>query len=148
MDEARGDAALGHLWAIDPDECRRLLADAVVGRVVWEAEPGLTALPVAYGVHVDGRLGFRAAAGTILAELAAGADPVPVAFEVDDLDAATLTGWSVLVRGSAQAWRGGFPTGLCRPWAPGERSVGVQITPRSFSGRIVSGDDGQQGGRS
>nr|NLI51243.1 pyridoxamine 5'-phosphate oxidase family protein [Propionibacterium sp.] len=144
MGQGPGDATTGHLWAIDPDECRRLLADAGVGRVCWQAGPGLTVLPVAYGVHDDGRLGFRAADGSILAALAA-AGPVDVAFEVDDLDAATLTGWSVLVRGSATAWRGEFPAGLCRPWAPGERSTGVQITPQSYSGRIVSGDDGQQG---
>ncbi len=146
MEHGQGDAATGHLWAIEADECRRLLADAGVGRVVWQAPPGLTALPVAYGVHDDGRLGFRAAAGTVLAHLASAAAPVPVAFEVDDLDAATLTGWSVLVRGTAQAWRGDFPPGLSRPWAPGERTVGVQITPHSYTGRSVSGDDGPQEG--
>ncbi len=146
MGQGTGDATPGHLWAIAPDECRRLLADAGVGRVCWQADPGLTALPVAFGVHDDGRLGFRAADGSILAGLAAG-EPIPVAFQVDDLDAETLTGWSVLVRGTAAAWPGEFPPGLCRPWAPGERTTGVQITPHTYSGRIVSGDDGQQGGR-
>ena len=80
----------------------------------------------------------------VLGELA---EPIEAAFQVDDLEADTLTGWSVLVRGTAEAWRGEFPDALCRPWAPGERTNGIQITPHSYSGRIVSGDDGSGGGR-
>lgn len=144
MGRGVGESMAGHLWVIDPDECRRLLSDAVVGRVCWSAREGLTALPVAYGVHEDGRLAFRVAGGSVLGELA---EPIEVAFQVDDLEADTLTGWSVLVRGTAEAWRGEFPDALCRPWAPGERTNGIQITPHSYSGRIVSGDDGSGGGR-
>ncbi|HOA88061.1 MAG TPA: pyridoxamine 5'-phosphate oxidase family protein [Propioniciclava tarda] len=127
----------GHLLPIDTQECRHLLRDATVGRLTWQAPEGLTSLPVAYGVHVDGRLGLQVGASGVLATLA---QPTEVAFEVDDLDPVTLTGWSVLVRGTVQAWQGEFPAGLCRPWAPGEEYVALEITPRQLSGRSVSAD--------
>lgn len=127
----------GHLLRVDPDECRRLLRDQAIGRVSWRSSSGLVTLPVTYGVHDDGRLGFRVSAGGVLAELA---DGVPVAFEADDIDRATLTGWSVLVQGLASRWVGEFPDALCRPWAPGPRTLALQIAPATFSGRSVSAD--------
>ncbi len=132
-----GIGGRGHLLGLEPDECKQLLRDASVGRLCWVSSAGVTALPVSYGVHGDGRLGVRVGAESLLAELAAGAS---VAFEVDDIDAATLTGWSVLVHGTARAWEGEFPADLCRPWAPGPRGLALQITPRAYSGRSVSAD--------
>ena len=40
----------GHLLTIEPDECRRLLGDATVGRVCWQSARGLEVLPVNYGL--------------------------------------------------------------------------------------------------
>lgn len=131
-------ATSGHFLAVEPEECRRLLLDAAIGRVSWLASAGLVTLPVTYGVHADGRLGFHAAAGGLLGELAAG--PVEVTFEVDDIDNETLTGWSVLVRGVASAWEGEWPEDLCRAWAPGHRGLTLQIIPHAYSGRSVSAD--------
>lgn len=125
----------GYLETIDPDECRRLLAGAVVGRVSWVSPArGILTLPVSY-VLTDGLIVFRTAASSTLGELADGAD---VAFQVDDLDPATATGWSVLVQGAA----GPAPSGVARPsaWAPGERELMVAITPSVVSGRAVSAD--------
>lgn len=132
-----GPQTTGHLLDIEPDECRRLLHDAVIGRVVWQSSLGVVSLPVSYGVQRDGRIGFRVGAGGLLAELA---EPTHVVFEVDDIDNATLTGWSVLVRGFARAWEGEFPAGLCHAWAPGARELTLQIEPKSYSGRSVSSD--------
>lgn len=137
MVRALGDGASGHLLAIEPDECRRLLSDAVVGRLSWGSAQGLVTLPVAYGVHSDGRIGVRTSDRGILAELA---QPTAVAFEADDVDASTLTGWSVLVQGTARAWVGEMPAALVRPWAPGTRTLELQIEPHTWSGRIVSAD--------
>lgn len=131
------DPAAGHLLSVDPDECRSLLRETVVGRVSWRSTVGLVTLPVTYGVHHDGRIAFRVAETGLLAELALGAE---VAFEADDLDAETLTGWSVLVQGEAARWAGDFPAGLRRPWAPGQRTLAIQISPSTYSGRSVSAD--------
>lgn len=94
-------------------------------------------LPVAYGVHHDGRIGFLTGETGLLSELMR---PTEVAFQVDDLDGETLTGWSVLVNGTAQEWQGEFPQGLCRPWAPGTRTLAVELNPHRLSGRSVSAD--------
>jgi len=127
----------GHLLIVEPDECRRLLRDAVIGRVGWQSSQGLVLLPVGYGVHDDGRIGLRVGAVGILTELSG---PTEVVFEVDDIDNDTLTGWSVLVRGTARSWVGEFPAGLCRAWAPGTRDLTLQIVPKTYSGRSVSAD--------
>ena len=125
----------GHFLTVEPEECRRLLRDATIGRVSWPSSAGLVTLPVTYGVHDDGRIGFHAAARGLLSELAA--EPADVAFEVDDIDEETGTGWSVLVRGRARAHEG-RPTELPQPWAPGERPVLVAIEPTAVTGRSVS----------
>ncbi|HSN44523.1 MAG TPA: pyridoxamine 5'-phosphate oxidase family protein, partial [Propionibacteriaceae bacterium] len=113
----------GHFLTIDPDECRRLLADANVGRVCWLSSAGLQVLPVNYGV-AEGAVVFRVAPASILAELVR---PVDVVFEVDDLDGTTATGWSVLVRGSTVQFTGDVDAVVPHPWAPGDRSLGVAI---------------------
>ncbi len=113
------------------------MGDAVVGRVSWVSEDGrLQVLPVNYGL-VDDRIVFRVAQGTILEELAT---PRAVAFQVDDLDGQTATGWSVLVQGRTGPWSGEVP--VISPWAPGRREVAVAIEPTSWSGRSVSADEG------
>lgn len=125
----------GYLETIDPDECWRLLAGAVVGRVSWVSSArGILTLPVSYAL-TEGLIVFRTAASSVLGELA---DAAEVAFEVDDLDPATATGWSVLVQGSS----GPAPDGVARPaaWAPGERELMIAVTPSRVSGRAVSAD--------
>ena len=66
--------------------------------------------------------------------------PRAVAFQVDDLDGQTATGWSVLVPGRTGPWSGEVP--VISPWAPGRREVAVAIEPTSWSGRSVSADEG------
>ncbi len=75
--------------AIDRDECLRLLAGETVGRVVFTAAAMPAAQPVAYVLDHD-EVVFRAGGA-----LSAARRDV-VAFEVDDIDLGTLTGWSVL----------------------------------------------------
>ena len=112
------------------------MADAVVGRVSWVSpRNGIQILPVNYALVGD-LIVFRVATGSLLEELA---EPVDVAFQVDDLDRETGTGWAVLVQGVTQAWAGDMPP--VTPWAPGRREVTVAITGSSWSGRSVSADD-------
>jgi uncharacterized protein len=80
------------------DESLRLLGTAVLGRI------GITsaALPVVLPVNFrfDGRhVLFRTGVGT---KLDAATDHAVVSFEVDQIDPATETGWSVVVTGVAR----------------------------------------------
>jgi uncharacterized protein len=75
-----------------------------------------------------------------------------VAFEVDRADAATRTGWSVLIRGEAIEVTD--PCELARlrelplrPWAPGAKGHYVRILPATLSGRRIVAPDRESGGR-
>jgi aminoglycoside phosphotransferase family enzyme/predicted kinase len=82
---------------LDREECLRLLRTARCGRVALHAGALPVVLPV--GFRVDGdHLLIRTGRTTQLGE--ATRDAV-VALEVDDLDPATCSGWSVLVTGVA-----------------------------------------------
>jgi hypothetical protein len=65
-----------------------------------------------------------------------------VAFEVDAIDEATRTGWSVVVRGTLADITD--PADLERlralplyPWAPGEKARYVRVRPLSVTGRRI-----------
>ena len=126
----------GHFLTIEPDECRRLLADAHVGRVCWVSSAGLQVLPVNYGL-AEGAIVFRASPRSLLAELV---QPADVVFQVDDLDDTTATGWSVLVHGRTVQFTGDVAAVVPQPWAPGDRTVGLAIIPSTLSGRSVVAD--------
>lgn len=136
-----GFVTSGYFVTIEPDECRRLLGDARVGRVGWVSPTaGLQVLPVSYALS-DGRIVFTVSAESLLAELR---QPVDVVFQVDDLDQATATGWSVLARGTTVPFEGD-PASLAHlPWAPGVRDVPIAIAVGDLTGRSVS-SDGQHG---
>ncbi|WP_051215243.1 pyridoxamine 5'-phosphate oxidase family protein [Granulicoccus phenolivorans] len=136
-DPLAGDPAFAELSVA---ECYRLLDTHQIGRVAWASRRGQLILPVAY-IVCDGTIVFRTTATTILAELTHGAR---VAFEVDSMDLAGHTGWSVLVRGQAHAPRTPdrlvelWSKNLPQPWAPGPRSVVIEIEPAEITGRFVS----------
>ena len=95
----RPDDALdqGGLDEIDVAECWRLLATQPVGRVAVIVGQYPLVFPVNYaldGMHVV----FRTGVGTKLW----GIDRSNVTFEVDELDLAGRSGWSVMVRGAAR----------------------------------------------
>ncbi len=126
----------GYIITIEPDECRRLLAEAVVGRVSWVSQTrGIQVLPVNYEIQ-DDRVLFHVSSHSVLAELAT---PTEVAFEVDDLDAMTATGWSVLGQGRSRVCEGAASG--TSPWAPGDRETAIAIDLRGLSGRSVSRED-------
>ena len=88
----------------------------------------------------DGLIVLRTAADTTVARKV---NDAIVAFEVDDLDTATSSGWSVVVTG--RATRVTDPELITRyqevplrPWTPGERDQFVVITTEVVEGRRVS----------
>jgi uncharacterized protein len=96
---------------LDQDECRRLLAGRHLGRLAVPDFGGPMIFPVNDVVDED-----------------------LVVFEVDAIDEATRTGWSVVVRGILAEVTD--PAHLERlralplyPWAPGRRSRYVRVRP-------------------
>ena len=131
----------GKLVPIAETECWELLDTTTVGRLAFAANDGIVILPVNFFVH-EHRVYIRTEAGSTIAALADGRDDV--AFEIDyhaDMD---QTGWNVLVKGSTaeagtvEGERALASTSRLGPWAPGDRSLVIGLTPRTISGRRVS----------
>lgn len=121
------------------DLCLRLLASVPVGRVGFHADGELVMLPVNY--VVDGQdVVFRTARGS---KLSAAEGQNLVAFEADDYDPPTRSGWSVVVSGQAEAVYEDAEIGRLRglslhPWATAvERPFWIRIRPTSVTGRRI-----------
>ncbi|MGA4507623.1 pyridoxamine 5'-phosphate oxidase family protein [Propionibacteriaceae bacterium G1746] len=121
----------GVFSVLDESECQSLLHDGVVGRIGF-AQPDLTILPVTYD-WVDGLVVFKTSKESSLYRLVG----QPVAFEVDDIDAETGVGWSVMLRGVVETGIPEQAEGI-RPMAAGQRKEVMVIRPSGFSGRVVS----------
>ena len=126
------------------DTCLRLLASVPLGRVGFFADGELVILPVNHVMDGPDVI-FRTAYGS---KLTAAEEQDVVAFEADDYDQQTRSGWSVLVTGraivvyeDAEIQRlGGL--GL-HPWASAvKRPFWVRIRPTSVTGRRTSGSRG------
>lgn len=124
------------LAILDREECLRLLGTVPVGRIVF-TEHALPAIrPVIFLVH-DGAIVIRSGEGE---KLAAAADGAVVAFEADEFDAATRTGWSVTVVGpAATVTDADSVAALCAlplvPWAPGDRHWFIRVEVTHITGR-------------
>lgn len=124
---------------LSPEGCLTRLNEQVIGRVSWSGAEGIQTLPVTYAVREQGIV-FRTAPYGILAELR---EEHHVAFEIDQFDTASRTGWSVVVHGRSRAvadvgdlvelWRANDPV----PWAPGTRNLFIAISLDHVSGRAV-----------
>lgn len=117
-------------------ECVRLLSTQRVGRLGLSVEALPVVLPVNFAL-LDDRIVVRSGPGT---KLDAALEGAVVAFEIDELDEGSETGWSVLVQGIADV--------ICepddverarslnlRPWAGGVKDRFVQISTDVVSGR-------------
>lgn len=85
------------LEVLSTDECRRLLEMTTIGRIVLSLDALPCAFPVYYRLHDNGIV-FRTGPGT---KLTRALDDRIVGFEIDSVDLARGSGWSVLVIGSA-----------------------------------------------
>jgi uncharacterized protein len=122
------------------EECLRLLSEAVIGRVGFQADGVLHVLPVNYAIDDDGTVVFRTAADGVLALLGGR----PAVFEADGFDITSHTGWSVCVRGMGRDVAAGRFRAAQRlldmpviPWAPGRRDRWFAITPEEVIGRRI-----------
>ena len=127
--------ASGGLVDLPADECMRLLGERSVGRIAWNGPAGPTVLPVNY-VVVDGEVWFRTTAHSSFTHEV---DDQPVAFQIDDVDDFTRSGWSVLARGTAhvvfdatrvpRTWPG------IETWPAGTHALHVVIEPHQLTGK-------------
>jgi hypothetical protein len=131
------------LEVLDRDESLRLLATAVLGRIAISSGALPTVLPVNF--RFDGRrILFRTGVGT---KLDAATDNAVVAFEVDEVDPATASGWSVVVTGMAREVKdptdlAGLQSQPLARWASGEDHRVVSISVDLVSGRRIVPDAG------
>ena len=124
------------LEILSPEQCHDLLRRNTVGReaVTVAALPAI--FPVNYAV-LDGDIVFMTGEGT---KLRAASERAVVAFQVDHINEATSTGWSVLAIGLAEQIadpdeiRAAEGLSL-HPFAAGDRSHFVKIRLEFVSGR-------------
>ncbi|GHI69988.1 helix-turn-helix domain-containing protein [Streptomyces nojiriensis] len=129
------------LVPLDETECRRLLNTHGVGRIGVFTSEGPAVLPVNYLI-AGTDIAFRTSAEAVTAA-AAGTE---AAFEIDNIDDVTATGWSVLAVGELAAvtdppelHRLGT-TARSQPWAGGPRDHWMKLTPARITGRRVVHD--------
>ncbi len=131
---------VGRMEELDEAECLQLLASTTVGRVGFVVEDRPIVLPVNYAV--DGRtVVFRTGEGTVLNRAAL----QMIAFEVDKIDDATHSGWSVLAQGVAQDVGTAIDTRSEQlrqlalvTWAPDRRDRCFRLDADTLTGRRLS----------
>ncbi len=121
------------------DICLQLLNAVPVGRVSFLADGEIMVLPVNHVMDGQDPV-FRTARGS---KLSAAEGQELVAFEADEYDGRTRSGWSVLVHGRAEAvYEDAEIQRLGRlglhPWVSAvDRPFWIRIRPTSISGRQI-----------
>lgn len=131
-------------------ECLQLLASQRFGRLAVVMSTGAPVIrPVNYVFDRPSQsVVFRTASGSKFHALL---HAVKAAFEIDGIDEAARTGWSVIIEGVTEEVT--QPNDIARlnrlelePWAPGPKPHWVYIRALTVSGRrIVLADDGRPG---
>jgi nitroimidazol reductase NimA-like FMN-containing flavoprotein (pyridoxamine 5'-phosphate oxidase superfamily) len=131
------------LETLSAQECETLLANHWFGRLaVWSGEHPAV-LPVLYGL-LDGDVVFRTAPGEKLAAAVLGQEAV---FEIDAVEPARHTGWSVNVVGRVEhivdphERERAAQLGL-EPWAGDYRDEYVRLRTAQVSGRRIRANTG------
>jgi uncharacterized protein len=122
-----------HVREMSPEECQSLLKSRQVGRIGFTDPDGPVILPVNYVTVGD----CVVVATSAYSSLGRNGMSASVAFEVDDIDDFTESGWSVLVRGQTSVIerRELSDVDLPQPWAEGTRSLILKISVAEISGR-------------
>jgi len=132
------------LVELDRDECLRLLAATSLGRLAVNV-PGWAPVirPVNYVFDQSSQsVVLRSARGSKLTALLLSGQ---AAFEIDGVESANQTGWSVIITGVVEEITNAPEIHRLeqlgpRPWAPGDRPHWIRIRSTVVSGRrIVTG---------
>ncbi|MCD7442376.1 pyridoxamine 5'-phosphate oxidase family protein [Streptomyces lincolnensis] len=130
--------------ALDRQECLRLLAKVPIGRVVYTRQALPAVLPINFSLDTDASVLLCTSPAS---DLVHAIDGVVVAFEVDEFDAATRSGWSVVVTGRATVVTDPADherltqTGPSS-WMPLRETVFVRIESEMVTGRQLRGAPG------
>lgn len=130
-----------HIELLHRDECLRLLRRHEVGRLAFVSNNAADVLPVNYSMD-DDAIVFTTATGAKLWAV----ERAPVAFEIDGINVADRSGWSVVVHGYAQIISPAESAAVLerlnavapKPWAGGDRPHIVRIVAKTISGRRVN----------
>ena len=126
------------LTMLDEATCWTRLAEHWVGRLVVAVGSQPDIFPVNYLLD-DGEIVIRTAEGTKLAAAIMGGR---VAFEIDEFDADTRAGWSVVVHGTARESHT-MDEALhddeldTSPWADGAKERVLHVIPEQITGRTL-----------
>lgn len=143
VDDLDGSAAhpgmVAYVEPVNHPECLSMLARCSVGRIGIVVDGQPVVLPVNYALDGDCVL-FRTSESSVLNQ-AAGEN---VAFEVDRIDDANRSGWSVMVQGRAIDISDTIDATSRRlrrlqviSWAPGSRHNWFIIRPSAITGRRI-----------
>lgn len=121
--------------ALTASECRALLGATTLGRIALAAASEIDIFPINYTIDAEGRLVFRTAPGTKLAELVIHPS---VAFEIDGVIEGER--FSVIVKGDAERVEDAATIAELerlplRPWVPTVKEHFIRITPTWITGR-------------
>ena len=129
------------LQRLSRDQCLTLMASVPVGRIIYTRR-ALPAVELVNFALDQGDIAIRTDRSGKLAVATRGA---VVAFEVDQVDLAAQTGWSVTAIGpSTEVTDPGELARLrtigLKSWAPGERDHFIRISPVMLNGRHLRTD--------
>jgi uncharacterized protein len=129
------------LQQLPREECLMLMASVPVGRIIYTRR----ALPAVELVNFALDHGDIVIRTDPSGKLAAARGAV-VAFEADQLDLATQSGWSVTAIGSSREVTDPAEIGRLREiglgtWAPGAREHFIRISPQLMNGRYLHSAD-------
>lgn len=124
------------LECLSSEECLRLMAAVPVGRIIYTRR-ALPAVELVNFVLDRGDIVIRTDPS---GKLAAATQEAIVAFEVDEVNVATRSGWSVTAIGRSRAVTDPGDIAALRQtglvsWAPGDREHYIRITPGILNGR-------------
>lgn len=116
-------------------ECWEFLGTDGVGRVVYTLHGAPEVATVNYAVF-DGRVWFRTSPASVLARAARNS---VVAINVDHVDVATRSGWSVTASGRCRRVDDPPPAiaDLLDAWAPGLREEAFALDVARLTGRVL-----------
>jgi nitroimidazol reductase NimA-like FMN-containing flavoprotein (pyridoxamine 5'-phosphate oxidase superfamily) len=125
------------LVALSRRECVALLAGKQMGRAVFTERAMPAIVPVAFAIDGDAIV-LCTASDT---RLASAATSGVLAFQVDDIDPHTRSGWSVVVVGVAELVEARQEQAsircLLEPWVPGTSDVFIRLPLRVVTGRRI-----------
>jgi Pyridoxamine 5'-phosphate oxidase len=119
------------------DEAMRRLASVRIGRVVFTSRALPAIRPVNHLVE-NGHVIIRSPEGSAIVTAASAERGTVVAYEADELDPTSHTGWSVVITGLARLVDDPHEAApyqqVLRPHIPGDRGLVIRIYPELVTG--------------